>query len=179
MGSPRVTQAANVRFAPKSGHSATLRLGWKGSRRDKFHEPGWAALLGKGRYYAYSEVDMPRSIALAALLALAACTTPGAPRMSFNVFFNANSASLTPEANSLIAQAVIAIKQVRPATIAIAAGTGAGSNLRLAQPRYVAVRQALEAKGVPSNLIAQASLPATGAAVNEIDNQRVEIILGK
>lgn len=122
---------------------------------------------------------MTRSIALAALLALAACSTSSAPPSSFNVFFNANSAALTPEATTIIEQAVAAIKQVQPATVAIAAGSGAGSNLRLAQPRYVAVRQALEAKGVSSALIAQASLPATGAAVNETGNQRVEIILGK
>ncbi len=33
---------------------------------------------------------------------------------------------------------------VRPATVAIAAADGAGNNLRLARPRYAAVRQALE-----------------------------------
>jgi outer membrane protein OmpA-like peptidoglycan-associated protein len=125
------------------------------------------------------EVDMPRIIGLIALLVLASCSVPGAPPASFNIFFTANSAVLTPEASAAVDQAAAAIKQTHPSTVAIAAGAGAGNNLRLAQPRYAAVRQALEAKGVSPTLIAQASLPASGAAVNETGNQRVEIILGQ
>jgi outer membrane protein OmpA-like peptidoglycan-associated protein len=113
------------------------------------------------------------------LLLLGACTTASQAPASFNIFFAANSAVLTPEAIAAVDQAAVAIKSVRPTTVAIAAGVASGSNLRLARPRYSVVRQALEARGVASALIAQASLPDSGAAVSETGNQRVEIILGR
>jgi outer membrane protein OmpA-like peptidoglycan-associated protein len=113
------------------------------------------------------------------LLGLAGCSgTSVTPPSTFIVFFNANSSVLTPEANKTIDQAATAIKHVRPSTIAIAAGNGSGNNLKLAEPRYRIVRQALEAKGVSSAVIAEASLPSEGAQVTESGNQRVEILLG-
>ncbi|MBV9549785.1 MAG: hypothetical protein JO256_08955 [Alphaproteobacteria bacterium] len=122
---------------------------------------------------------MRKLFVLLALLLLGACATTPAPLPStFLIFFNANSAALTPEASSVIEQAVTAIKQRKPATVAIGAGAGAGSNLRLAGPRQAAVRQALQAAGVNPALLAPASLPNSGAEVRENGNQRVEIILG-
>jgi outer membrane protein OmpA-like peptidoglycan-associated protein len=122
-----------------------------------------------------------RLIALSIIvLGLAGCSaTSNTPPSTFIVFFNANSAVLTQEANQTIDQAATAIKRVLPSTVAIAAGIGSRINLSLAEPRYRVVRQALETKGVSPALIAQASLPRDGAQATESGNQRVEVILGK
>jgi outer membrane protein OmpA-like peptidoglycan-associated protein len=125
------------------------------------------------------EFEMRRLAVLMGFIAVAACSTPVAPPSSFNIFFTANSAALTPEAITAIDRAAAVIKQARPATVAIAAGVASGNNLRLARPRYTAVRQALETRGVSAAIIAQASLPDSGAEVTETGNQRVEIILGR
>ena len=118
-----------------------------------------------------------RKIVMICLLLVAACSTPSTPS-SIIVFFNANSSVLTPEALASIKDAANAIKRDKPAMVVIAAGAAAGRNLQLAKPRYAAVRQALEAKGVAPSLIAQASLPSSGVVVSETGAQRVEIILG-
>ena len=118
-----------------------------------------------------------RKIVLICLLLMTACSTRSTPS-SFIVFFNPNSAALTPEAVASISGAANAIKRDKPAMVVIAAGAAAGRNLQLAKPRYAAVRQALEEKGVAPSLIAQASLPSSGVVVSETGAQRVEIILG-
>ena len=118
-----------------------------------------------------------RSASIALFLVLAGCSTVPSTSSTFIVFFNANSSVIAPEALVAVDQAATAIKRNRPGTVAIAAGIAAGNNLRLAPGRYAAVRQALEARGVESRLIAQASLPSSDAAITETGNQRVEIIL--
>ncbi len=113
------------------------------------------------------------------LLIVAACTvTSGPPPSSFLVFFPANSVELTKEASASLDQAAAAIKSTRPASVVVAAGTGKGSNLKFAEPRFETVQGGLEARGVPASLIAHASLPQIGAISSEVGNQRVEIILG-
>jgi outer membrane protein OmpA-like peptidoglycan-associated protein len=113
-----------------------------------------------------------------ALLVVAGCavtTSPGPS--SFLVFFPANSVELTKEAAASIDRAAAAIKSTRPKSVIVGAGTGKGSNLKLAEPRFVVVQHGLEARGVPATLIARASLPQTEAMAGEVGNQRVEIIL--
>jgi outer membrane protein OmpA-like peptidoglycan-associated protein len=116
-----------------------------------------------------------------ALLVVAGCTgisSTGPGPSSFLVFFPANSVELTKEAATSLDQAAAAIKNSRPASVVVGAGTGKGSSLKLAEPRFAAVQHGLEARGVPPKLIARASLPQTEAKTGEVGNQRVEIILG-
>jgi outer membrane protein OmpA-like peptidoglycan-associated protein len=120
-----------------------------------------------------------RALALSmALLVVAGCTvTSGPGPSSFLVFFPANSVELTKEAAASIDRAAAAIKSTRPASVIVGAGTGKGSNLKLAEPRFSAVQHGLEARGVPAKLVVRASLPQTEAKTGEVGNQRVEIIL--
>jgi outer membrane protein OmpA-like peptidoglycan-associated protein len=122
-----------------------------------------------------------RAIALfMALLLVAGCSSTSGPGpSSFLVFFPANSVELTKEAATSLDQAAVAIKSTRPTSVIIGAGTGKGSNLKLAEPRFAAVQHGLEARGVSATLIARASLPQTEAKAGEVGNQRVEIILSR
>lgn len=114
-----------------------------------------------------------------ALLVVGGCThASNPPPSSFLVFFPANSVELTREAATSLNQAAAAIKRARPASVVVGAGSGNGSNLKLAEPRFAAVQHGLEARGVPASLIARGSLPQTEANAGEVGNQRVEIILG-
>lgn len=113
-----------------------------------------------------------------ALLIVAGCAvTSSPPPSSFLIFFPANSAELTKEAAASLDQAAAAIKSIRPASVVVGAGIGRGSNLKLAAPRFAAVQNGLETRGVRRDLIARASLPQTDVNTNEVENQRVEIIL--
>jgi hypothetical protein len=109
---------------------------------------------------------------------LAACAaTPPAPS-TFVVFFAPNSAELPAEARPALDRAAAAVKQTRPAHVAIAAGVAKAGTLPLAEPRYLVVRKALADRGVNEGIIARASLPDAGATLDTAGYQRVEIILG-
>jgi outer membrane protein OmpA-like peptidoglycan-associated protein len=113
-----------------------------------------------------------------ALFVVAGCAVTSSPGpSSFLVFFPANSVELTKEAAASIDRAAAAIKSTRPKSVIVGAGTGEGSTLKLAEPRFAVVQHGLEARGVPATLIARASLPETEAKAGEVGNQRVEIIL--
>jgi outer membrane protein OmpA-like peptidoglycan-associated protein len=125
------------------------------------------------------EIQVRNGVFGVLLLALTGCSSmsSGPPPSTFIIFFYANSTDLLSDAATEIGRAAAAIKNVHPRTAAIAAGGASGSNLLLAEPRYLAVRQALIGKGVSSSLIAEASLPKEGIQITETANQRVEIIL--
>lgn len=116
-------------------------------------------------------------VILAAAL-LAGCASGGnQTATSFNVFFTANSTALSADAEATLAQAADAIRRQRPAAVTIAAGADSDANIKLAEPRYMAVRQSLETRGVAPALIARASLPQIEANAGSTALQRVEIIL--
>jgi outer membrane protein OmpA-like peptidoglycan-associated protein len=111
--------------------------------------------------------------------ALTACagTKSSAPPSTYVVFFAPNSAELPAEAKPALDRAAAAVKQTRPAHVAIAAGVARAGALPLAEPRYLAVRKALTDRGVAEAIIARASLPDTAVPVEAAGAQRVEIIL--
>lgn len=122
----------------------------------------------------------PAFLLFAAALALAACqssstTLPG----TFIVFFRTGSAELTAEAQAAIAQAAQAMQASRASQVAIASGVAQGDNLRLAEPRYLAVQRALIARGIAAASIARASLPDAGVNTGPTADTRVEIILSR
>jgi len=94
------------------------------------------------------------------------------------IFFSSGSVELSTEAHKVVDQAADAIRTNKPISVTIAAGVLAGNNLKLAQPRFEAVRQALVADGVSAELIARAAIPDTDQKeVGGTGNQRVEIRL--
>jgi len=108
---------------------------------------------------------------------LAACASGSRTATSFNVFFPADSAALSADAEAIVAQAAQAIQHQRPASVTIAAGADSNASIKLAEPRYLAVRQGLEARGVDGARITRASLPQIEANAGSTAMQRVEIIL--
>ena len=99
---------------------------------------------------------MKPAILLFAASLLAACQSAGTNLpATFIVFFHSGSAELTPEAQTAIAQAADAVKASRPSQVAIASGVAQGDNLRLAEPRYLAVQRALVGRGVAAASIAR------------------------
>jgi outer membrane protein OmpA-like peptidoglycan-associated protein len=119
------------------------------------------------------------AILLLLIAGLGACTlfaTKGPP--VFVIFFSSGSVELSTEAHKVVDQAADAIRINKPASVTIAAGVLAGNNLKLAQPRFDAVRLALIADGVSTELIARAAIPDTDEKeVGGTGNQRVEIRL--
>jgi outer membrane protein OmpA-like peptidoglycan-associated protein len=105
-----------------------------------------------------------RLAALAWLSLTAACSTPDQPR-PFTVFFETDSAALTPEAHQVIAEAAAKAHDVAHSKIVIA-GRADGStphDAALADQRAMAVMQALAAQGVSSGeLVKQADAPPSG-----------------
>ena len=117
---------------------------------------------------------------LCVCLGLAGCGTVhelayGRPT-AFIVFFEAQSATLTPDAVSIVKSAADAIRRQHPATVQIAAGVAPGGNMELSQPRFAAVRKQLIDDGVAEDTISRSAIPDpkldTGPA-----RQRVEIRL--
>ena len=121
----------------------------------------------------------PLAILLLLITGLGACTlfTKGGPPV-YVIFFSSGSVELSIEAHKVVDQAADAIRTNKPSSVTIAAGVLAGNNLKLAQPRFEAVRQALVADGVSAELIARAAIPDTDQKeVGGTGNQRVEIRL--
>ncbi|MDE2228901.1 MAG: outer membrane beta-barrel protein [Alphaproteobacteria bacterium] len=111
---------------------------------------------------------------------------PPAP-LVYIVFFNLNSAALTPEGHQVVAQAASAFQQNGKAEIKLTGYTDtAGSprhNLALSRVRAVAVRDELVRLGVPASDIgiawkgeADLRVP-TANGVREPQNRRVEIVI--
>jgi outer membrane protein OmpA-like peptidoglycan-associated protein len=120
-----------------------------------------------------------RPVVLFALLfVLGACSHLGnEPPPVYIVFFHQSSAEITPESRTTIAQAAAAIRRTHPAGVAIASGVAIGDNLKLAEPRFNSIRQALIAQGVDGDHSARAALPDAKLKVGATGDQRVEILL--
>lgn len=109
---------------------------------------------------------------------LAGCGTFGhqAPA-SYMVFFTSSNTELSPDARAVVDQAAADIRASHPQSVMIAAGVASGDNLKLAQPRFLAVRQALIADGIADDLIARSALSDASLSVGATGDQRVEIKL--
>jgi outer membrane protein OmpA-like peptidoglycan-associated protein len=118
------------------------------------------------------------SLLLAALL-LIGCQSSSTLPATFIVFFQSGSAELNADAQAAVARAAEAARTTGAAQVAIASGVAQGDNLKLAEPRYLAVQRALIARGVAAGSIARASLPDAGVNSGPTADTRVEIILSR
>jgi hypothetical protein len=96
---------------------------------------------------------------------------------NYVVFFSSSDTALSADARSVIDHAAAAIRATHPDSVMIAAGVATGDNLKLAQPRFDAVRAALVADGVSGDLIARSSIADASLSVGATGDQRVEIRL--
>lgn len=114
---------------------------------------------------------------VAILLGLASCSIFVKAPEFYVVFFSASSTELSPEAHATVDQAARAIRETHPASVTLGAGIASGDNLKLAAPRFEAVRQALVADGVASDLIARSAIPDSNLNTGGVGDQCVEIRL--
>ena len=106
---------------------------------------------------------------------------------AYLVFFNLNSAALTPEGRNVVAQAAAAFQQNAKTQITLTGYTdtsgSTGRNLALSQARADTVRDALVHLGVPASEIGVAWKGETDPrvptpnGVREAQNRRVEIVI--
>jgi len=122
---------------------------------------------------------MRRFILLSVIAAtLCSCSSLGdQPAPVYIVFFHRGAIEIAPEAGTALDQAAAAIRSAHPASIAIASGVATGDNLRLAEPRFNVVRQALIARGVRAEIIARSALADSKLDVGATGDTRVEILL--
>ncbi len=108
------------------------------------------------------------------------------PERDFMVYFDTNSATLTPAAQAIVQRAAAAVQQVPMTRITVTGHTDtvgtARYNQRLSDRRAAAVRKALIGQGVPADEITtsgvgelQLAVP-TAQGVNEPRNRRVVIM---
>ncbi|MCU0894571.1 MAG: OmpA family protein [Rhodospirillales bacterium] len=105
------------------------------------------------------------------------------------MFFNLNSANLTPEAEDIVAQAVETAKQRAEAPVTVTGFTDTTGtpqyNLRLSKRRAEAVADAMVASGVDAGRITTDGvgennlLVPTGDGVAEPQNRRAQIAVGR
>ncbi len=130
----------------------------------------------------------PTASKVAAAPAAAPAKPVAAPvAQKYMVFFDFDKASLTPEAQAVVAKASVAYKSgAQPRIDLTGHADRAGSdayNMKLSQRRADAVRAALIRQGVPASQISVAAkgesapLVATADGVREPQNRRVEIVL--
>jgi outer membrane protein OmpA-like peptidoglycan-associated protein len=119
-------------------------------------------------------MNMKRHFILAgALLALAACASLDKPR-DFIVFFQTDQATLTPEAQQVIADVAKQAKDVSPSKIVVAgrADGNTAHDATLADDRATIVMRALSDKGIPAEKLSKlADAPPaerTGVAAHQV-----------
>lgn len=100
------------------------------------------------------------------------------------VFFDAQSATISPTGKAILDRAAAAIKAERPPRVAIAgepadAPPHQGFNPKLSEPRFAAVENALVLRGVNAQLMSRAAMTETEAKLNPSGKRRVEIRLLK
>ena len=106
-----------------------------------------------------------RFLAIILLATLAACGTKLDQPRSYLVYFDTDSAALTPDGTRIVGTIVAAVGDVSPSKVVVAGradGTTA-HDATLADQRAAAVIQALTQKGVPaSKLEKEADAPPSG-----------------
>ena len=125
---------------------------------------------------------MRRLFPMVVMLVVAGCATQPSQSRVFDVFFDSNSASLSPDAHGIVGQIASAARSDRPARIVVdghAIG-GKPGDAKIANERADAVVQALIAQSVdPSTIEKQATLvkPATPLVADRVAGQKVQIEL--
>ena len=126
---------------------------------------------------------MRRIFLLVSLILLGACsTTPPPPPKQFDVFFQVNSAKLTPEAQQVVDTIVAMIRDTKPSSIVVE-GEADGTTPRdaqLADQRASTVAGALKAAGVDQSKIAQhaaLALPAQQDLATHVSTHKVAVQL--
>ena len=119
---------------------------------------------------------LPGLVAAAVLLTSCSVFVNPAPA-SYMVFFPSSNTELSADARAVVDSAAGDIRAHHPESVMIAAGIASGDNLKLAEPRFLAVRQALIADGVSDDLIARTAIADASLSVGTTGDQRVEIKL--
>ncbi len=121
--------------------------------------------------------------AVTALMFLAGCASLAPTTHTYIIFFNAKSVELSPDAKEVVNLAAAAIRDTHPALVVIAGEPNTviapGYDPKLAEPRFIAVEQALVAAGVDPNTMARAELTDLEAKVGATGDRRVEIRIVK
>ena len=125
---------------------------------------------------------MRHLIQTAVMLIVAGCAAQPSQSHLFDVFFDSNKASLTPEARDIVDQIASAARSERPSRIVVAGEATGGTprDAKLASERADAVVQALVAATVDPSLIdEQATLfnPASPTIADRVANHKVQIEL--
>jgi outer membrane protein OmpA-like peptidoglycan-associated protein len=144
------------------------------------------------------EEEMRRLFVICALLAMVACAQqqpppppvatnpppppPPPPPTTYTVYFDYNSARLSPSAIEIVGLAANAYKSGAPSSVQITGyasppGT-AGYNQRLSLRRANAVAAQLQQDGVPQSAVMVSGQGETGNAPTPGQDQRVDITLG-
>ncbi len=124
---------------------------------------------------------------LVSLILLGACSTtppspPPPPPKQFDIFFQVNSARLTPEAQQVVDAIVAMIRDTKPSSIVVE-GEADGAlprDAQLADQRASTVAGALRAAGVDQSKIAQhatLALPAQQDLATHISTHKVSVQL--
>ncbi len=106
-----------------------------------------------------------RFLAIILLATLAACGTKLDQPRSYLVYFDTDSAALTPDGTRIVGTIVDGIKDVSPSKVVVSgrADGNTAHDATLADQRAAAVVQALTQKGVPaSKLEKEADAPPSG-----------------
>jgi OmpA-OmpF porin, OOP family len=138
---------------------------------------------------------MKRLFVLCALLAMAACAQqppprpvaanpppPPPPPTTYTVYFDYNSARLSPAATEIVGLSAGAYKAGAPSSVQVtgyASPPGsAGYNQRLSLRRANAVAAQLQQDGVPQSALVISGQGETSSSPTPGQDQRVDVILG-
>jgi hypothetical protein len=124
---------------------------------------------------------MRRIVVFAFILLLGACATQPQPKQ-FDVFFQVNSAKLTPEGQQVVDTIVASIRDTKPSSIVVEGEADGASprDAQLADQRASTVVAALKAAGVDQSKIAQhaaLALPAQQDVGTHISTHKVAVQL--
>jgi outer membrane protein OmpA-like peptidoglycan-associated protein len=132
-------------------------------------------------------MKMVRFAMVVAILALAGCammnkpSAPPAMPETYLVFFHEHGVRLTPDAQTIVGQAVAAVQQHHPSTVTVAGYTAnigtPAQNQALAEERVAMVRQAMVAGGVDPKLFLSIPLGPADDAAGKTGDSRVDIRL--
>jgi len=96
---------------------------------------------------------------------------------SYMVFFQEHDTQLSAGARAVVDQAALDVRRTHTGEVMIAAGNATDDKLKLAEPRLLAVRQALIGDGVSDHIILRSAIAEASDSVGETGDQHVVITL--
>jgi len=178
---------ADYRYVGSTDAKVDDTAGGRGRIENASHN----VMLGLRYSFAQPTAVAPAHTAMAPAVAPHGAAHPMAADVGqdFQVFFDFNKATLTPEAKHIIASAAKEYKQAGYAKIAVTGHTdtvgSAGYNEKLSDKRAMAVEAELKKLGVESSHIKATGVGKDGLmvptadGVREAQNRRAEIVLSK